>query len=215
MLRGLRNREIIRYLGVPLWKIPAIVVNARQIAALEAEQSKLFSGTHRMLSELAGAGIVLGIVTSNSEETVRRALGEETAIRGTTSRFTGLAFPTSIPTNSSCPLLFGAAIFTRMPAEIVHAANGRVVCPGFPHHLTQRGIRRFDVFLDEADHLRYRELLNHYARQYGLGIAALYTGRPCGSEEFVKKIQAIVGRRLAPGKPGPKPKQKAEPERML
>jgi phosphoglycolate phosphatase len=79
MLRGLRNREIIRYLGVPLWKIPAIVVYARQIAALEAEQSRLFPGTHRMLAELAGAGVVLAIVTSNSEETVRRALGEETA----------------------------------------------------------------------------------------------------------------------------------------
>jgi phosphoglycolate phosphatase len=79
MLRGMRNREIIRYLGVPMWKIPAIVVYARQIAALEGEQSKLFPGTQRMLAELAGAGVVLGIVTSNSEDTVRRALGEETA----------------------------------------------------------------------------------------------------------------------------------------
>jgi putative transposase len=42
-----------------------------------------------------------------------------------------------------------------------------------------------------------------------------HTGRPCGSEEFVKQIEAIVGRRLAPGKPGPKPKRKAESERLL
>jgi phosphoglycolate phosphatase len=81
MLRGLRNREIIRYLGVPLWKIPAIVVYARQIAATEAERCKLFPGTHRMVAELAAAGVVLGIVTSNSEETVRRALGEDTAAK--------------------------------------------------------------------------------------------------------------------------------------
>jgi putative transposase len=222
----------------------------------------------------------------------------------------------------------------------------RVVCPGFPHHITQRGVRRFNVFLDEGDHSRYRELLDYYARKYGLGIAAYclmtnhvhlvaipdrkdsiakalgdchgsyaaefnkkygktghvwqlrpyscvldsehawaavryvernpvrarmvrraedyawssarahcgtrtdtllttswpdassvadwsawltssdvhhehrirartYTGRPCGSEEFVRQIEQIVGRRLAPGKPGPKPKRKAEAERML
>jgi phosphoglycolate phosphatase len=81
MLRGMRNREIIRYLGVPLWKLPAIAVYARQIAAAEGERSKLFPGTQRMLAELADAGVGLGIVTSNSEETVRRALGEETAAK--------------------------------------------------------------------------------------------------------------------------------------
>jgi putative transposase len=46
----------------------------------------------------------------------------------------------------------------------------RVVCPGVPHHITQRGVRRFDVFLDEADHQRYLELLRQYAPQFGLGI---------------------------------------------
>jgi putative transposase len=42
-----------------------------------------------------------------------------------------------------------------------------------------------------------------------------YTGRPCGSDEFVKQVEAIIGRRLAPGKPGPKPKPKSDAERML
>lgn len=80
-LRGLPNREIIRYLGVPLWKIPAIAAYARQIAAAEVERCKLFPGTHRMLAELADAGVVLAVVTSNSEETVRRVLGDETAAK--------------------------------------------------------------------------------------------------------------------------------------
>jgi len=48
----------------------------------------------------------------------------------------------------------------------------RVVLPGSPHHITQRGIRRFNVFLDEADHCRYRELLALYAGRYELRIAA-------------------------------------------
>lgn len=48
----------------------------------------------------------------------------------------------------------------------------RVVCPEFPHHITQRGVRRFNVFLDEDDHDRYLELLGHYAPKFGLGINA-------------------------------------------
>jgi putative transposase len=235
----------------------------------------------------------------------------------------------------------------KIPAETAMPRMARVVCPNLPHHITQRGVRRFNVFLDEADHRRYGELLGHYAQQHGLGIAAYclmtnhvhivgiperkdsiaktfgechgtyatefnkkygkaghvwqarpyscvldedhawaavryvernplrarmvtraedyvwssarahcglegnrlltagwpdcslvtnwsawleetpdvsrehrirertYTGRPCGSEDFVRQVEAIVGRRLAPGKPGPKPKRKSESERML
>jgi putative transposase len=33
-----------------------------------------------------------------------------------------------------------------------------------------------------------------------------YTGRPCGDDDFVKKVEAVVGRPLAPRKPGPKPR---------
>jgi len=46
----------------------------------------------------------------------------------------------------------------------------RVVSPGLPHHITQRGVRRFNVFLEEADYLRYLELLACYSRRFGLGI---------------------------------------------
>jgi putative transposase len=35
----------------------------------------------------------------------------------------------------------------------------RIVVPGMPHHLTHRGVRRSDVFWDDADRLRYLELL--------------------------------------------------------
>jgi putative transposase len=48
----------------------------------------------------------------------------------------------------------------------------RAVCPGTPHHITQRGVRRFDVFRDGADYERYVELLLNYAPRFGLGILA-------------------------------------------
>ena len=39
------------------------------------------------------------------------------------------------------------------------------------------------------------------------------TGRPCGSEEFVRHLEALLGRRLLPAKRGPKPKANSEKEK--
>jgi len=48
----------------------------------------------------------------------------------------------------------------------------RVVIPGCPHHLTQRGNRREDVFFTAADRQRYLELLGEYAEKHGLAVQA-------------------------------------------
>ena len=48
----------------------------------------------------------------------------------------------------------------------------RVVIPGCPHHVTQRGNRGEDVFFSDADRLRYLALLGTYCRKYGLAIQA-------------------------------------------
>jgi len=48
----------------------------------------------------------------------------------------------------------------------------RVVTSGRPHHLTQRGKRREDVFLTAADRVRHLELLGQYAQKQGLGVQA-------------------------------------------
>jgi hypothetical protein len=31
----------------------------------------------------------------------------------------------------------------------------RLVVPGYPHHITQRGVRSIDIFADDRDRLRY------------------------------------------------------------
>ena len=46
----------------------------------------------------------------------------------------------------------------------------RVVVPGLPHHVTQRGNRRADVFFDDDDRRRYLFLLGQYAERHGLAI---------------------------------------------
>ena len=48
----------------------------------------------------------------------------------------------------------------------------RVVVPGQPHHVTQRGNRRQDVFHSDADRQRYLALLAHYSLKHGLAIQA-------------------------------------------
>ena len=48
----------------------------------------------------------------------------------------------------------------------------RVVISGCPHHVTQRGNRREDVFFTDADRVRYLELLGKYASKHGLAVQA-------------------------------------------
>lgn len=40
--------------------------------------------------------------------------------------------------------------------------------PGIPHHVTQRGNRREDIFFEEGDRQRYIQLLLEYSAKYGL-----------------------------------------------
>ena len=46
--------------------------------------------------------------------------------------------------------------------------RARVVIPGQPHHVTQRGNRREKVFFRKADRQRYLPLLAGYAQKHGL-----------------------------------------------
>ena len=46
----------------------------------------------------------------------------------------------------------------------------RVVIPGFPHHVTQRGNNRQRVFFADGDRRLYLELLQRHAARYGLEV---------------------------------------------
>jgi putative transposase len=48
----------------------------------------------------------------------------------------------------------------------------RVVIPGVPHHVTQRGNRGEDVFSGDADRRRYLALLGEYGAKHGLAVQA-------------------------------------------
>jgi putative transposase len=48
--------------------------------------------------------------------------------------------------------------------------SARIVLPGVPHHLTQRGNDRRAVFLQDADYLKYLEFLSEYAGKYRVAV---------------------------------------------
>lgn len=47
------------------------------------------------------------------------------------------------------------------------ARMARVVLPGYPHHVTQRGYRRQKTFYCDDDYRDYIELLSIYSKTYG------------------------------------------------
>ncbi len=52
------------------------------------------------------------------------------------------------------------------------ARLARVVIPGIPHHIIQRGNRRQQTFFNDADYLEYIDLMSHWCKYYGVDIWA-------------------------------------------
>ena len=65
------------------------------------------------------------------------------------------------------------------------ARLARVVVPGVPHHVTQRGNRRQETFFAEEDYAAYLSLL--------------------GDTTFLDRIERMLHRVVRPAKRGPKP----------
>ncbi len=79
MLRGRSNRDVISYLGVPMWKLPGLAAELRRRMAEEAAAIPLFPGIVEMLASLRAGGVRTAIVSSNAEDNIRRILGRENA----------------------------------------------------------------------------------------------------------------------------------------
>lgn len=78
-LRGLSSRDILDWLGVPLWKVPLIARNMRALKTQHLHEIPLFPGTGRLLAALAARGAVLAVVSSDTESNVRHTLGPDNA----------------------------------------------------------------------------------------------------------------------------------------
>ncbi len=72
---GHHAREVIRHVGMPMWKAPLVTRFMRERMARDIGAIPLFAGVDVLLEGLAERGVGIAIVTSNSEANVRRVLG--------------------------------------------------------------------------------------------------------------------------------------------
>jgi phosphoglycolate phosphatase len=79
VLRHRDAREVLAFLGIPMWKAPAILVHVRGLMAERAAEVSLFDGIAAELRALKTAGLRLAMVSSNTMATVRRVLGPDLA----------------------------------------------------------------------------------------------------------------------------------------
>lgn len=77
MLRGRTSKEVIKYLGIPSWKLPRIARHIHRQLAANVDAVVLFPGVREMVADLRRAGVRLAIVSSNSESNVRAILGPD------------------------------------------------------------------------------------------------------------------------------------------
>ncbi len=80
-LRGYDALQILKYFGVPRWKIPMVGKHVRSIMAKDTHRLSLFEGIDQLLTFLVEQGITLAVVSSNSKQIVSRVLGPENADR--------------------------------------------------------------------------------------------------------------------------------------
>jgi phosphoglycolate phosphatase len=81
-MRGKTTREIIKALNVPRWRIPWIARDTRKLKSQSLDKIALFPGVPELLSALVQGGLILAVVTSDSEDNARRALGPCAAFIG-------------------------------------------------------------------------------------------------------------------------------------
>jgi phosphoglycolate phosphatase len=73
-LRGLSNAEIIKKYKIPLVKIPGLLMRSQKELHHRMHEVALFPGIRELVLELKSRAVGLGILTSNSEENVRKLL---------------------------------------------------------------------------------------------------------------------------------------------
>src|SRR5690606_25295681 len=78
-LRHHSAHDILKILGIPMWKMPAIMTHVRQLMREVDPSVQLFDGMAEALTQVRASGLRLAVVSSNSAANVRRVLGPQAA----------------------------------------------------------------------------------------------------------------------------------------
>lgn len=74
-MRELSATEILRELGLPLWRVPAVLADFREIMQRRLAEVRPFDGIDDALHAVAATGVRLALATSNSRRNVEAVLG--------------------------------------------------------------------------------------------------------------------------------------------
>lgn len=77
MLREMSAREVIKYSGVPYWRLLRLMVRGKKILGGRLDELKIFKGIPEMLKTLHEQGYPMSVVSSNSEVNIRKVLKRE------------------------------------------------------------------------------------------------------------------------------------------
>jgi phosphoglycolate phosphatase len=76
-LRYRSAQDILKFLEVPFWKLPAIMAHVRQKMHDIAPQVELFDGIAEALTQLHATPLGMTVLSSNSQANVQRVLGPQ------------------------------------------------------------------------------------------------------------------------------------------
>ncbi len=75
--RSISAIQLLRRLGIPFWKVPAITRDMRKAVLQHTHQIRPFEGIVELVQGLHARGISLAIVSSNSHECAKSVLGNQ------------------------------------------------------------------------------------------------------------------------------------------
>lgn len=79
-LRVMKTGEILNYLNISPWKLPFVVIYFRRLMKKELESIDLFSQTESLLRHLNNKGIEIFVLSSNSEQNVKKILRSSSSL---------------------------------------------------------------------------------------------------------------------------------------
>jgi len=77
LLRSFDAFQIMKHLGLAPWKVPVIAAHTRKLMSAQIDEVPLYDGVDTMLTSLVEQGVMLAVVSSNTEANVRQVLGPE------------------------------------------------------------------------------------------------------------------------------------------
>lgn len=76
-LRNMSAREVIKYSGIPYWRLLRLLMKGKKLLSARLDELQIFPGIAEVLKQLHAKGFQVAVVSSNTEENIRKVLHRE------------------------------------------------------------------------------------------------------------------------------------------